>query len=62
MQGLAETSQVYEAQKLRELESFLSAWMSFGLNTGNQIYPNILDQWKSYRAVDNTFHSTEGDE
>lgn len=33
MQGLAETSQVYEAQKLRELEIFPSAWMSFGLNT-----------------------------
>lgn len=33
MQGLAETSQVYEAQKLRELEIFPSAWMGFGLNT-----------------------------
>lgn len=34
-QSFGETSQVYEAQKLRELEIFPFTWMSFGLNTRN---------------------------
>lgn len=32
-QRFGETSQVYEAQKLRELGIFPPAWMRFGLNT-----------------------------
>lgn len=64
MQGLAETSQVYEAQKLRELGIFPSAWMSFGLNTrksDSSEHTGWMEKLQSSGQHD-PFHSTEADE
>lgn len=63
-QSFGETSQVYEAQKLRELGIFPVTWISFGLNTrksDSSEHAERMEKLWSYGQHD-MLHSTEATE
>lgn len=61
-QRFGETSQVYEAQKLRELGIFPPAWMRFGLNTRKSDSSEHAERMEKLWRPHDTLHSTEGTE